>query len=1514
MAGYRMTTASRGRGFATDLPCRSARGGVWFSLLAAGMKAGVAFLGCLTLWLCGGSLRAEVAVAVQVTNGVETLKSFLSWKDFQAGTVATTRTATNQEGSLVAWCSHNGQVTALRNIRGTYYLYDYSSFSNYIKGEVTTRSTAGRRHIPAIRGLATDGVRYWAQTYAGASAHLITYSSRSNLLTGVSAEDLDLGWPADLAGDVAYSGGEVHLVYDGQVITYDGLENYRGNHQSAVFKLPSALASLVALTAEAGDLDPLAAPVPGLTGEESGLSQLVPVAGYLNGAFPTNIPGVGGWQVVNAFTNVGFVEPMQVLADPSRPGNLLVVGLNGQIWRIPNDPAASANSKQLVLDISGEVERLDNDHGLYRIELHPQFANTNSRKAGLFYAIYMHPRPDLPGYLSGFTKYWRLSRFTMNLTTGIVDPGSEVILINQYCPGIWHNGGGMTFGPDGMLYVTVGDNERAAVNTQILNHGLRSGVLRIDVDMNPARSHPIRRQPTSAEVPAGWPASFSANYYIPNDNPWLSPDGSRLEEFYAVGLRNPYTMSLDASTGQFWIGDVGEVTSEEINLLDQPGLNFQWPYREGNTQMGVARPAEVIGTERGPEMIYGHSDGGAILCGFVYRGDAYAAELGGELLISDNSSGTIWAYDPVARRGKRELANAGAGGGVNMGVVNLCAGPTGEIFVPFQAGRGGPDGRILKLVPATVSAQLPTRLSETHAFKDLVQLTPHPAFIPYTPAAPLWSDAADKFRWIAVPNDGSAAEKISVAEENWRFPAGTVLMKHFEIPLDENNPAIRKRLETRFIVCLPDGGKYGVTYQWLEDGSDAVLATGRSTMDYAIKQKSGGTVSRQWTVPSRADCLYCHNAVSGQALGLKFHQLNHPLTYPATGKTRNQLATLGYLGLLSPAPDQARLSSALKAHSLGDETAPLEHRVRSYLDSNCSHCHQPGAGGPGFDARLYRPLVHQSLINESIHGHFAFVPGGKLVAPGDVARSAVHFRTASDTEGAEMPPVGRSLEDAAAVDGFAHWIRSLHPEEFTNAQAPAARYFRLRTLSEVNGQPWAAIAELRILGAEGAPYPQSELVVASVSSENFAQIGALAIDGDDQSMWISQWAPDLEEQPHLITLDLGSVKPIAGFEYQPRRDGIENGRVARWETEISVDGTVWKPFLSGTFANTDVVQRRVLGGGELLWPVRPQIGVPGSVAAGDFNVVITTDTDVTDFVLADLAAAVTNGRATALRGSGHYYVATIHPTGGPVSIRLAENVMGNGFSAASNTVTVGYLEEPPLLSADILSAPGSGGQVRLLLNLDQPLPSAGSVRLYARSGTALEGHDFVAFDQTVTLPAGVSSVDVSLPLIQQEDSVVGRTLFLELEPGVGFTVAQSEVRIQLTGTASGVLTDSDQDGLPDAWEIAHFGDLSPTAEGDPDGDLVSNLLEYLLGTAPEVAGDFMAITSLELTPGGVTVSWLSVPGMTYDVYISPDLTTWTRPMNAAVPSMGEYTSAILGLPAGLYDKQFFVKVVGRDSN
>src|SRR5206468_1691826 len=131
------------------------------------------------------------------------------------------------------------------------------------------------------------------------------------------------------------------------------------------------------------------------------------------------------------------------------------------------------------------------------------------------------------------------------------------------------------------------------------------------------------------------------------------------------------------------------------------------------------------------------------------------------------------------------------------------------------------------------------------------------------------------------------AEKITFSATNeWTFPPGTVFVKHFELPGDDNNPTELYRLETRFLVRDQNSGVYGVTYKWRADGSDADLLTNGDSQDYFIATGSG-TRTQHWSFPSRLDCLSCHNSNAKGVLGVKTHQFNGDNHYPLTGRTDN---------------------------------------------------------------------------------------------------------------------------------------------------------------------------------------------------------------------------------------------------------------------------------------------------------------------------------------------------------------------------------------------------------------------------------------------------------------------------------------------------------------------------------------------------------------------------------------------------------------------------------------------------
>jgi len=584
----------------------------------------------------------------------------------------------------------------------------------------------------------------------------------------------------------------------------------------------------------------------------------------------------------------------------------------------------------------------------------------------------------------------------------------------------------MFFGDDGFLYISNGDEgglRDQYDSAQRLNRGLFSGVLRIDVDQNPARSHPIRRQPRSGGT--GSPPSYSANYFIPNDNPFLDPAGTILEEFWALGLRSPHRMTLDRPTQTIWLGDVGQDNFEEVSVITRRG-NYQWPYREGFQTGPRNRPVVLTGVDQPPIYDYPHeSANNCVIGGYVYRGTRFP-ELTGKYLFGDNGSGRIWMMDhSVTPPVVTQLCTIP--GSSWTGLSSFGLDHDNEIYLCKM----GSAGRVYRLTRQTITqSPMPAQLSDTGAFTNLNNLAPARGLISYDVNAPLWSDGAGKKRWISLPNNGSPYtldETIAFSNTGeWEFPIGTVFVKHFELSTNEANPSLKRRLETRFLVMDTNGAVYGATYKWRADNSDADLLTDSLSEDVTIFTATGTRV-QTWYYPSPHDCRVCHNANANFVLGVKTRQLNGNFTYPGTGQTDNQLRAWNHAGMFRSPLNEADIGTFASLTSLTNSAASLESRIRSYLDANCSQCHRPGGVVQGyFDARFDTPLASQGLLDGRLANTLGIV-GARVVAPQDLARSMLHTRMNSSNPEIKMPPLARNVADGEAVQALSQWIQLLPP-------------------------------------------------------------------------------------------------------------------------------------------------------------------------------------------------------------------------------------------------------------------------------------------------------------------------------------------------------------------------------------------------------------------------------------------------------------------------------------------------------
>lgn len=334
-------------------------------------------------------------------------------------------------------------------------------------------------------------------------------------------------------------------------------------------------------------------------------------------------------------------------------------------------------------------------------------------------------------------------------------------------------------------------------------------------------------------------------------------------------------------------------------------------------------------------------------------------------------------------------------------------------------------------------AGFPRLLSETGAFSDTARLEAAEGLVSYDLRSPLWSDGAFKRRWLSLPELGS----IRVSDEgSWQVPEGTVLVKHFELALDERQPDVRQRLETRLLIAAAAGSFYGVTYRWSPDQTDAELVLEAETLQLPVIDAQGVSRSQPYYVPGPRDCLTCHTAAAGHVLGLRTRQLNRarasdPSGYPTLEEPAsneaasseapiNELEAWSAWGFLDRGFDAAAVADAPHLVDIDDETAGLEARVRSYWDSNCAMCHAGGEGSVvGWDARYFTPL-DQTGIAAAPQMAAPGVPAA-LIAPGDPEGSYIYLRSATAERGLRMPPIGRNRVDARYVDVLARWIESL---------------------------------------------------------------------------------------------------------------------------------------------------------------------------------------------------------------------------------------------------------------------------------------------------------------------------------------------------------------------------------------------------------------------------------------------------------------------------------------------------------
>ncbi len=686
---------------------------------------------------------------------------------------------------------------------------------------------------------------------------------------------------------------------------------------------------------------------------------------------------------VKQFERIAWKRPLYITAEPGTNW-LIVIEQGGEddrptrLLRVADQ--SEANETHLFLEMPKQL--------VYSIEFHPDYEQNG------YVFVFSNGTADQPQRRN------RISRFTVPRHADAALPvaaDSELIILEWDSAG--HDGGGMAFAPDGMLYITSGDgtsDSDAWLSAQDITK-LQGGVLRIDV-----------RQ-----------ATLERPYTIPSDNPFLHLPGAR-GEFWAIGLRNPWRMSIDRHNGQIWVGNNGQDLWETVHLIGR-GENYGWSVYEGshpfyaNRQLG---PGKLMR----PTLEHHHIEARSLTGGVVYEGQQLS-KLTGAYIYGDYATGKIWAarHDGNQVTWQAEIADT------QLQIAAFCNSHHGELLLVDHA----EDGGIYRLQPTPAPlhdevSEFPRKLSETGLFDSVAEHRVAAGVIGYSVNAPGWNDGAHAERFMAVPDD----KQIDYSSHRgWNFPDGSVLLQTLSLEDGSPTAVASRRIETR-LLTRQQGEWAAYTYLWNAAQDDALLveAAGQDLqLDNVLSSAADGQVGEQptWRVPARAECLSCHSRAVNFVLGMSEVQMNRTHTYPA--RSDNQLRTLEHIGLftgpLPKPPEQLqRLVDPCDSH------ASLDERVKSYLHTNCAGCHVEAGGGNSRMLLEYStPLDKMNLISQfPQHASFG-IAQPQIVAPGAPERSVLLARIGRRGPG-QMPPLFTRRIDHRAVELLRQWIAGMEPD------------------------------------------------------------------------------------------------------------------------------------------------------------------------------------------------------------------------------------------------------------------------------------------------------------------------------------------------------------------------------------------------------------------------------------------------------------------------------------------------------
>ncbi|HTK76485.1 MAG TPA: PQQ-dependent sugar dehydrogenase [Gemmataceae bacterium] len=771
------------------------------------------------------------------------------------------------------------------------------------------------------------------------------------------------------------------------------------------------------------------------------------------------------YRIERAFPNVKLYRPLLFARIPGSD-RVVVAEHERKVYSFRNQPDATPD---LFFDPMTELKTLNQNPGakgvetVYGLVFHPRFAENRE----CFVCYTLKGKNNEKNLADGT----RVSRFKVTRSDPPrLDPDSEEILLTWLQGG--HNGGDVHFGRDSYLYISTGDatdpNPPDLFKTGQDISDLLSSVLRIDVD---------RKDPAK-------------NYAVPKDNPFVDLKDAR-PEVWAYGFRNPWRMSIDRLTGDLWVADVGWELWESVNRVERGG-NYGWSIMEARQPVNVNFPPGPTPI-RAPLIDLPHSISASVTGGYVYRGTKFP-ELAGAYIFGDYETKRVWA----ARAEKDRLLSMVELIDPAVRLSAMGEDDAGELyFLDYDLGT---INVLVRNPPPPATGEFPRTLSATGIFASVRDQQPAEGVTPFSVTAAQWSDGATAKHWLGLPGTSQVTwhpRQVQIPGAMFRrlfeFPENAALVKTLSLELERGNPASRRNIETQL---LHTDGRYwrGYTYAWNDAQTDATLVPadgGERVFTVTDSSLPGGKREHVWTFHSRTQCLQCHTPWAETALGFNVAQLNRDIE---VGPSRmNQLAAFEAAGVIRHLAANNKPAAPLTSEYLAkqqklvdpyDAGADAMLRARSYLNTNCGHCHRFGGGG-AVDLELiaFSPVEKLKAVDvRPYRGDFG-LPDARIIAAGDPYRSTLYYRMSKFGRD-RMPHLGSEWPDETGLAVVHDWITSLPAStpRSPGPPRPSGIGMSVEEIAHGLGAPANALAFARAVGRNSLPAATRDQVLAAAAA------------------------------------------------------------------------------------------------------------------------------------------------------------------------------------------------------------------------------------------------------------------------------------------------------------------------------------------------------------------------------------------------------------------------------------------------